>query len=211
MAKFEIEQRGRLSKEKHDELAKFFSENGKTLEKKHRISLIWCTAKNNIAEVKDEEIDLRLRVTNGEGEVVLKHGKWGGKDARKEFSFKVENIEKFWDYLEFVRILGYQKFLLTETIKEDFLYKGIDFSLVEIPEWGYYFEAEILAEKNEIDQANHKIETIVGEVGLEIINEADYHELLDSINNRPGGRLEMTDETVEKIKPKFAKYFDYKK
>ncbi|MEI6040303.1 MAG: hypothetical protein WCP93_03055 [Candidatus Berkelbacteria bacterium] len=208
MAKFEIEQRGRLSKEKFVELTDFFQKNGQKLEQKNRISLIWCTAKENIAEVKDEEIDLRLRVTNGEGEVVLKHGKWGGKDARKEFSFKVENLEKFWDYLEFVRILGYHNFLVTETIKNDYEYDGVEFSLVEVPGWGYYFEAEILVDQEGIDAANKKIESTVDRVGLEIINEAGYHELLDSINNRPGGRLDLDEIDLEELKKRFDKYFE---
>lgn len=207
MAKFEIEQRGRLSQNKFDELTKFFTKEGKKLDQKNRISLIWCTAKEKIAEVKDEEIDLRLRVTNGKGEVVLKHGKWGGKENRKEYSFAVENFDKFWDYLEFVRILGYHNFLLTQTVKNDFEYKGVEFSLVEVPGWGYYFEAEILADEAEIEQAHKKIEEVVDLVGLETIDQAGYHELLDSINNRPGGRLDLDTVDFEALEKRFKKYF----
>jgi len=207
MAKYEIEQRGKLSEEKFDELTKFFSKEGKKLDQKNRISLIWCTAKQNIAEVKDEEIDLRLRVTNGHGEVVLKHGKWGGKENRKEFSFAVENLEKFWDYLEFVRILGYHNFLVTETVKNDYEYKGVEFSLVEVPGWGYYFEAEILTDEAEIEEAHKKIEETVKSVGLEIITEEGYHELLDGINNRPGGRMDLDTVDMEELKKRFKAYF----
>ena len=120
MAKFEIEQRGKLSKEKFHELDKLFRKDGKFVDVKKRLSLIWCTSVKSAAEVKDETIDLRLRVTNGEGEVVLKHGKWSGSDSRKEFSFPVKDADNFWDYLEFVRILGYHKFLVTDTIKNDY-------------------------------------------------------------------------------------------
>lgn len=207
MAKYEIEQRGKLSEKKFNELTKFFSKNGKKLDQKNRISLIWCTAKEKIAEVKDEEIDLRLRVTNGHGEVVLKHGKWGGKESRKEFSFAVENLEKFWDYLEFVRILGYHNFLVTETVKNDYEYKGVEFSLVEVPGWGYYFEAEILTDEAEIEEAHKKIEETVSSVGLEIITEAGYHELLDSINNRPGGRMDLDTVDIDELKKRFRAYF----
>lgn len=208
MAKYEIEQRGKLSSQDFKRLTKFFSASGQPHGTKNRITLIWCRAKKKIAEVKDEKIDLRLRVTNGKGEVVLKHGKWGGKEARKEFEFMVENADKFWDYVEFVRILGYKDFLLTETIKNDYIYKGIEFSLVEIPGWGYYFEAEILADAHEINAANNKIEKVVESVGLEIINEKDYHELLDSINNRPGSRLRLDEEVIQTLKPKFKQYFE---
>ncbi len=207
MTKFEIEQRGRLTVKKFNDLTQFLKENGTFIDQKNRLSLIWCTAKVNISEVKDEQIDLRLRVTNGQGEVVLKHGKWGGKDARKEFSFKVETQEKFWDYLEFVRILGYKNFLVTETIKDDYHYKGIDFSLVEIPGWGNYFEAEILADKDQINIANQKIEKTIHDLGLTTLNESAYHVLLDSINNRPSAKIELSDATIEDLKQRFSEYF----
>jgi adenylate cyclase class IV len=210
MAKFEIEQRGRLSKEKFLELDKIFRKDGEFVDVKKRLSLIWCTSVNSAAEVKDEKIDLRLRVTNGEGEVVLKHGKWSGSDSRKEFSFPVKDADNFWDYLEFVRILGYHKFLVTDTIKNDYHYKGIEFSLVEIPKWGYYFEAEILVDEDGIDAANKKIEEIVHSVGLELIDETGYHELLDSINARPGSRIDLDTVDMDDLKSKFEVYFNNK-
>lgn len=35
----------------------------------------------------DNIIDLKIRIINKEGELVLKHGKWRGSDARREFLF----------------------------------------------------------------------------------------------------------------------------
>jgi len=205
MAKHEIEHRGRIYKDKIDEIVEIFQEKGKFLGQKKRLSLIWCTAKTNISEVKDEKIDLRLRVTNGKSEVVLKHGKWGSADSRKEFSFDVDN-DQFWDYLEFLRILGYKNFLLTPTIKNDYLYDGVEFSLVEVPGWGYYFEAEILTEAENIETANEKVHQTITSLGLSILDEAGYFAILDEINNRKGGRLNLDETNMTELKKSFADY-----
>ena len=39
--------------------------------------------------------------------------------------------------------------------------EGVEFSLVEVPGWGYYFEAEILTDEAEIEKAHKKIEETV--------------------------------------------------
>lgn len=206
MAKIEIEHRGLLTKKKFEELLDFFHKNGKFLGKKERFSIIYIQAKNSVAEDRDCEIDLKLRITNKLPELALKYGKWSGKDARKEFNLDIKK-DQFWECVELLKILGYERCALMANTKNDFLYKNIEFSLVEVPDWGYYFEAEILADPKDITKYDKLIEKEVSALGLKVASEEEFVRLLDELNSRPGSRLEINDKTIKELRSKYADYF----
>jgi len=94
MPKIEVEHRGILTEKKFKELNRFFRKEGKFLDKKDRFSIIYFVSKKKvkrIEEMKNVPIDLKLRITNKKTELGLKYGKWGGKDARKEFLFPINS------------------------------------------------------------------------------------------------------------------------
>jgi len=207
MPKIEIEHRGLLTKEKYTKLTKFFQKNGQFLEEKKRFSLIYSTSKKSVREVKDSPIDIKLRITNGQPEAALKYGKWSGKDARREFNFALEK-DKYWEFAEFLRILGYSQYVMMANTKHDYLYKGIEFSLVEVPEWGHYFEAEILTDDTDIDKSDKLIEKQLKRLDLEVLNEESFFDLLDELNNRDGFRIDLTKTSPGEIENRFKEYFN---
>ncbi len=87
------------------------------------------------------------------------------------------------------------------------MYEDIEFALVEVPGWGYYFEAEILTETNAIKSANKKIKSVCREFGLDILNDKDFYRLLKDLSNRPGFRFNFKKETFSDIKKRFIGYF----
>lgn len=206
MAKIEVEHRGRLTSEKYEELLSFFNEEAKFIDEKKRFSIIYATSKESVREDRDNPIDLKLRVTNGQPEIALKYGRWSGNDARKEFGFHI-NSDQYDDFLEFLKILGYDKAILMANTKKDYLYHGIEFSLVEVPDWGYYFEAEILTAEDKIDEANEIISKEIKELGLSVLNEEDFCDLLDELNNRPGCRIDLDKDDITDLKAKYKDYF----
>jgi len=207
MVKIEIEHRGKLTEKKLQELRSFFDEKGNFIEKKERFSIIYSQNKEEGSnDLCHSPIDLKLRITNKKPELVLKHGNWSGNDARKEFLFPVEP-EKFEEMTEFLKILGHYHGVLQATVTYLYNYKGVDFSLVEVPGWGYYFEAEIITDEEEVDEANEKIKEVCDELSLKVLDHNGFCELLKSLNDRPGFRFNFEKENFFEIKKRFQSYF----
>ena len=207
MIQIEVEHRGQISRQKFDELRSFFEQQAKFLGKKDRFSLIYFQPKSQNADArKSELIDLKLRITNGMTELVMKYGKNSGSDARKEFSFNIDS-QKFEQMVEFLRILGFRHGVLQATKTLVFLYNGIEFALVEVPDWGYYFEAEILTDAESVDEANAKIIKQCTDLGLEVLDDDAYWQLLESLNRRQGFTFDLNHEEFKQIKERFRDYF----
>jgi len=208
MAKIEVEHRGLLTEKKFNELNKFLRKNGKFLEKKDRFSIIYLLhgKSANFDLVQGDRIDLRLRITNKKSELVLKHGKWGGKDARKEFSFPIDS-KKFEEMIEFLKILGFYYGFFQATKTYLYLYKGTEFALVKVPNWGYYFEVEIIADSSSVVNADKKIIGVCKEFNLIVLNDKNFVKLCESLNNRPGFKFDFKKEQFSEAKKRFVDYF----
>ncbi len=206
MSKIEVEHRGLISSKEFEKLKSFFTKEGKFLGQKKRFSMILNTSHKTVREVKDDPVDLKIRVTNGQAEVAFKYGKWSGKDARKEFNFDFET-EKFADFMEFLKLIGFSKFVLMANTKYDYLYRGVVFSLVEVPNWGHYFEAEILTDENNVVKADQIINSGLKKLGLKILDEEGFYDLLDGFNNREGYRVDLNKTPFSEIKDRFIEYF----
>jgi len=210
MAKIEVEHRGLLTEEKFKELNKFLKKNGKFLGEKDRFSVIYFPYGErenfDLRSNKDVPIDLRVRITNQKAELVLKYGKWGGNDARKEFSFPIET-KKFGEMIEFLDALGFYYGALQATKTFLYKYKGAEIALVKVPGWGYYFEVEVLTDFNFVDKANGKIANLCKEFGVKVINNEDFLKLCESLNMRPGFKFNFRKENFSSVKKRFVDYF----
>lgn len=204
MLKIEVEHRGILTRKNFNELRAFFDKKGKFLGLEERFSVIYSQSKGE--KLSHSPIDLKLRITNKKAELVLKHGKWSGKDARKEFIFPIEK-KRFGEMVEFLKILGHYRGVLQATKTYLYYYKGVEFSLVEVPGWGYYFEAEIAVNRNNIEKANGKIKEECRKLELRALSHKEFCQLLNSLNNRPGFRFNFKKEDFSEIKKRFNKYF----
>lgn len=206
MAKVEVEYRGLLTEKKFAELNKFLNKNGKFLGEKDRFSAIYSPRGKETLRVVRSPIDLKIRITNKKTELVLKYGRWSGKDARKEFLFPIDS-KKFEEMTDFLKILGYYYGVLQATKTYLYKYKSIEFALVKVPRWGYYFEAEIVTNPASVATADKKIMDTCKELNLEVLNDKDFLKLLESLNNRPGFRFNFKKEKFSEIKGRFKDYF----
>jgi len=206
MAQIEVEHRGVLTKKKFDELSLFLKKEGKFIKEKDRFSVIYFPRGKEKQKISKSPLDLRVRITNKKAEIVLKYGKSSGADARKEFSFPLEALQ-FEEATEFLFILGYYYGVLQATKSYLYEYKGIEIVLVDVPKWGYYYEAEILTDTKSIKQANEKIISLCKELSLKVLNEKDFYQLLEDLSNRPGFRFNFKKEKFSDIKKRFKEYF----
>jgi len=210
MAKdMEIEYIGKISKEKFEELKEKFGAEGKAKKNKQRISFMYFRDKipADLEEIKDEDTDLRLRVTDVKPEVIVKKGLFTGSHARKETSIEFP-IEKIEDYVDFLSSLGWNLGVIYATETFVFEYKGIEFSLVEIKDYGYNFEAEILTnEENEI-KAREKILEELKKLGLEAFDEKGLNKQCNNINNRKELQFDFSKQSFNQVRERFEEYFD---
>ena len=137
MKNIEIEVRGPLSENEFTKLRKFFDKNAEFIKEKNRISFLYFRGDkipDDVNEIKDDKVDLRVRITNKKAEIMLKYGEWAGSDIRKEIPLPFD-INRFDDVIEFLRILGWKVGIIYATKTYVYKYKN-KYELYYI-EWSY--------------------------------------------------------------------------
>jgi adenylate cyclase class IV len=205
---FEVEIRGRL-KNFEDTLKKFKSK-AKFIEEKDRFSLVYFRNtfqhEGDVREVKDDPVDLRVRVTNKKAEIIMKYGKWGGSDKRKEISIPI-SLDKFEDSVDLLKCLDWYKGVVIATKTFVFDYKGIEFALVKNKDYNY-FEAEKLAKSNQdLDKISQQIKEVCREFNLEPFDEEDFMDQINKINNSKENQFDFSKQDFRTIKSKFGEFF----
>lgn len=210
---FEVEARGRLLCSIDEMSDKLKSLGADFIEKRKRLSLIYFKVHfgETSGDNPDKVTDLRIRVNNGKSEIVLKYGKPGPFDNRKEVSIPIRT-KNFADAVMLLKILGWDKGVITVTNSYKFIFKSIEFVLVDAGlKDECYFEAERLSETLEdIQTERDYITKVCSELTLTIFKESDYYQLIDKINSLPGRKFNFNNEDFGTIKDRFLEYFESK-
>ena len=194
IADYEIELRGRLSKEKYLSVKKFLEKNGLFKEEKVRTFYDFSTFIPGEG-LRGRTKDFRIRETNGQPEVILKLGAWQGSDRREELSVltakgSTETLLKIFGEM------GFEK--AVKGVRHTFAYdyKSVEMALVEVPDHSYYFEAEIVAPaKSDHGKVHKQIEKVINELGLELFSEDGFHKYIDLLNSESNEIYEYKKET----------------
>ncbi len=190
----EVEIRGRLTTEQYQTLINTLKDRGSFVETKHRILLDYSTFLPEEG-VRERTRDIRLRVTNGQPEVITKIGKWGGAESRKELSIKTAP-GSFDTLVETYGVLGYRKAVLCIRNTEVYTFKNIEFALVEVPGHSYYFEAEkMLAADENIEAAQEEMRGVCSELGLELFDDEGFHAYIEELNRDANEVFDYKDYT----------------
>ncbi|MFP4634190.1 MAG: CYTH domain-containing protein [Candidatus Aenigmatarchaeota archaeon] len=206
----EVEMRGPLSEERFKELRSFLKNNGEFLGKKNRLSLIYFEGDEipeDVEEIMNKKIDLKLRITNGEAEIVLKHGEWRSSDEREEYIVQFDSRD-FEDAIRILKALGWHMCIVNRKNTYKFKYGGIDFSLTHLPTFGYQFEAEILTEDG--DRAEQKKEEILetlDKLDLEVYSEEEFKQLCNRLNNTEEIQYDFYEDSPDGIRKNFGGFF----
>jgi adenylate cyclase class IV len=177
----EVELRGLIDREKYSDLLKFFRKNGIAKGTKNRILIDYSTFLKDEG-VRERKKDIRLRVTNGIPEIIIKLGNWGGSEHRKELSVLASKGE-FDKLVQIYAALGLTKGVLCIRNTEVFMYKGIEFALVEVPGHSYYFEAEkMLTEKDDVIQAKKEVESVIAGLKLHPFTDEEFYKYIEKLN-----------------------------
>lgn len=188
----EVELRGILSKDKYLELISFFEKQGQYLEDKNRMILDYSSFLKEEG-IENRTKDIRLRITNGIPEIIVKLGKWGGSDNRKELSV-FTNLGDFDKLVQIFAALGFEKAMLCQRKSKIYMYKGIEFTLVEMPKDTYGFEAEkLIEEKDNFDKATKDIKSICDELGIEELADQSFYDYIKYLNEEVNEIFEFTE------------------
>mgnify|MGYP001329814988 CR=1 FL=1 len=203
MAKdIEIEIRGPLSKEKLDDLARLFEVEGKKIAEKNRVLIDYSTFLEG--GIKERDKDIRLRMTNGVPEIIVKLGRWGGVEQRKELSVLGKPGE-FDKLVQIFAALGFRKGMLCVRKSKVYEYKGIEFALVEVPRHSYYYEAEKIGHKDEnLDKIAEEIKEICADLGLEIFSQDQFFKYIEQLNEEVNEVFDYSQYTPNCFRDRFG-------
>jgi uncharacterized protein YjbK len=126
----EVEFIGNITRDKFNELKEKFKNEGKFKKRKERVSFMYFRDKipKDISEIKDEDTDLRLRITNKKPEIIIKKGSFTGSHSRKEISINFP-IEEIQSYMDFLSALNWNIGVIYAVETFVYEYKGVEFSL----------------------------------------------------------------------------------
>ena len=197
----EIEIRGPLTKKKFNDLVYLFEAKAKKTAEKDRILIDYSTFLEG--GVENRHKDIRLRITNGIPEIIVKIGEWGGTEQRKELSAFTKKGE-FDTLVEIFGVLGFCKGMLCVRKSKVYEYKGIEFALVEVPGHSYYYEAEKMAHKNEdAEKIIKEINDVCKNLGLEVFDKKQFFEYIDTLNKESNEVFEYRNHTPNYFKNRF--------
>lgn len=182
MANIEVELRGLLDKKQFRTLSKLFMEKGRFVSAKHRVFVSYPDPETG-SLVEECKTDIRVRTTNGIPEISIKQGEWGSADeSRREFSL-VGKKGEFDKMVMMLAAMGHKKGVMAERKGAIYVYKGIEFSLVEVPGHSYYFEAEVMVKDKAAQQAaTGKINKVCAELGLKTLSQQDFFAYINRLN-----------------------------
>lgn len=206
----EVETRGPLTKKGFDKLNNFMKKNGKFINEKKRLTILYFRDKivKSCLEVKNDPVDLRIRITNKKAEIIMKYGVWGGSDNRKEFPFEIK-LNDFEKAIEFLKHLGWHLCTIQTTNSKVYVYKGIEFAIVEVTHMKFrYYEAEIMVhKKSKVQAAEKKINELCEKLGLKAYEEKEFEKQLDKLNNAKEFQFDFKKNSPFIIRKKFKEFF----
>lgn len=198
----EVEIRGEITKREFDRLMKLFKERGKFIDEKDRIAI--CYPDPNTGSLVEECFtDIRVRETNGIPEIIIKKGKWGGNENRKELSV-VGKKGEFGKMLEMMDALGHKTGMAVVRKGKVFEYKDVEFSLVEVPDHSYYYEAELMVDESKIEEAQSQIRVLCSELGLTIFDDDGFYKYINKLNKEANRAFSFDEYNEDFFKNQFG-------
>lgn len=171
----EIEVRGPLGPEEFKKFQEKLQKYGNYIGYFNRFLIDYTTP---VEGLEKRKLDVRVRVTNGEPELIAKVGKWAGR-GREEVSVKLTEGQLI-NSIRYLNLLGdfldcsgyFKKGVACARKIWCYMYKDVEFSLVEVVKlednfeekrgYSFFFEAEKSVARAEKDKAfRHVISTVL--------------------------------------------------
>ncbi len=155
-----------------------------------------------------KKIDIRIRVTNGDCEVVVKSGSFGAHN-RVERAQKISQEQ----FLGMVKIFTQLGFSMKVGGREIINYKLSDNIMVSLVLAGQiaYVELEKMSSKSDLDENYKQLQQLADRLTLNLLqSEADFNELCEDLTKTVDWQFNDTIEDYEKLKKIFKNYIKNK-
>lgn len=187
----EVEIRGKLSPEEYSKLKEFFDEKAEKIESHRREMYLLFDYPGYSKDPTQREVDIRLRDTDGNCEIMLKRKAAAGNSARQEISLalKDSSLDKA---KEIVKALGCKKGLKMVREKSVYMYEGIEWSLVKCPKDIFYYEAEMSTEnKDEAESKRQHLLQAAEKLGYRALNDDEMREFIYMLDKEVNEVVEL--------------------
>jgi predicted adenylyl cyclase CyaB len=174
----EVEIRGPLNKSQYETFRSFLAKEGKFIKHIDREAFFLYGHPGYAHDPLERTVDIRLRNTNGECEIMVKQKISENNEARKEISLKLKdnNLETA---KEVVKALGISKALRIERSSDIYEYRGIEWSIVRAPKDHFFYEAERSAkDKEESKQVQKDLALEAARVKLNVFTPKEDQEFI---------------------------------
>lgn len=194
--KFEVERRALIDDKELPKIISYLEKNGKQKIGHKRFSI--CYVKNkDITADPDNPIDLRVKITNGQGELSLKYGDWHSAASREEYGLSLDagNVEAA---LKMLNRLGFKWGILAYTERKEFVLSDLVVSIDDHYDYSQTFiEIEVLCEsENEIPVAESRILDLFEDLGLEVLDSQGMQDFFNDVNKREKWKFDFTKEDI---------------
>jgi len=167
----EIEIRGKLSKEKFEELFKLLTSNGKLADHYHRLSIDLSPGFDQTTKTwkNSSGTDIRLKKSDDKEKLSVKMGSFHEKE-RKEVEVKLQ-AGQFLSALDFLETLGYNSGMIYYWESWEFNYQGVEIKLSKYTNGYFTFEIE--------GKENSNVDAIAKNFELTSYTQDQYRQAID--------------------------------
>lgn len=184
----EVEIRGRLDDKGYENLKAFLDKNGTHQKSEEREMWLLQDYPGYSRDFVGRSVDIRLRNTNGQCEIMLKRQVGTGREE-VALALKENNLDTA---KKIVKALGCKTAIWMHRLKEVYEYKNIEWALVIAPNNIRYYEAELcVASDAEVSAAHSQIEQAAKELNLEILDDVGTRTLIERLDKEANKLVEL--------------------
>lgn len=197
MKTIELEIRAEVPLKDHDVLLAHLHRHGKLMSRTRRCSVMF------FGRAAGNPVDLRVRVTNGEAEVVIKKGALHAPN-RVEFSQPVAKADMV-GLAKVFSLMGYEA-KVGERVTANFDFgKGTVVSLVKADKIAY-LEVERMTDKKHYEQDKRDVFEVLAELGYKPLMKADFDDLCHRLTRHVDWKFKGNEKDLKRLKDIVRRY-----
>ncbi|MEP7104094.1 MAG: hypothetical protein ABI721_05290 [Candidatus Dojkabacteria bacterium] len=193
MNNIELEYRSEIEFSQFDQFEKKFNQIAKLKSHAKRLSFM----------AFGDGIDIRVRITNGKSEVVVKKGDWHAEN-RIEISQDIENDQ----FVGFVKIFSAMIKNCNIGERENFVFEnndGVTITLVKSKRLAYV-EFELISRDENIETNKKIILDLMKSLNLEILDKKGFDDLCDRLKVNDDWKFNLEEDKVSKLEGLLSEY-----
>ena len=197
----EVELRGPLDEAAYQHLIAYSESHGTLVSRENRFFIDYSTFIEGVGERK---LDVRVRKTNGEVQIVVKKGEFGGPN-RTEAIVRVKDSDLV-GAVQMMGLLGYRKGVACDRGITRYDVDGIEIAIQDVRRYrgdhgthSRFFEAEILCHEGEADAAEARIRSLCQTIGLTVYEKSAWYDYVHRINDEANGVFDLDQDDLNEI------------